>query len=260
MNITSTVTVVTAQSRSRELAYAALAQLDTDPERSILLAVEANRAARTSEAGDILRRSLLASHLRHTLSLSSAVFRAAQFSPAGAYVLTHAGWSAQVWNLVDGQIQYTLQGHDGDIVDANYSHDGKRILTVSADKTVRMWRADTGVLLFGLMTGGDIPLVGRFSPDDQRFAVAAKDGAVQIYDATGGTILADFRVPDIGTLDWSPDGRSFLTIGLNQPAVRVWDSRDGGLRFQEYETPFMATFSPDSRYIATAGALAVHHK
>ena len=130
MNITSTVAVVVAQSRSRELAYAALTQLDTDPERSILLAIEANRATRTPEAEDVLRRSLSAmdTHLRHTLSMGSAAIRAAQFSPDGAHVLTHARWSAQVWNLDGGRMQYTLQGHTGDIVDANYSHDGKHIL------------------------------------------------------------------------------------------------------------------------------------
>ncbi|MCL5998662.1 MAG: WD40 repeat domain-containing protein [Chloroflexi bacterium] len=256
-NILPTVTAVTAQSHSRELAYAALAQLYIDPERSIQLAVEANRAARTPEAEDALRRSLLASHLRYTLSLSAAVFSAAQFSPDGAHVLTHAGRSAQVWSLNDAQIQYTLQGDDGDTVDANYSHDGQRILTVSADKSVRVWRADTGALLFGLMAGGYIPLIGRFSPDDQRFAAAAKDGTVQIYDAIGGAILADFRVPDIVTLVWSSDGQSLLTIGLNQPAVRVWDSRDGSLRLQEDVAASIATFSPDSRYLAVAGAVGV---
>ncbi len=255
-NITPTVTAVAAQSRSRGLAYMALALLDTDPERSIRLAVEANHVARTPEAEDALRRSLLASHLRYTLSLRSVIFRAAQFSPDGAHVLTYAGGSVQVWNLDGGRIQYTLQGHGGDVVDANYSHDGKRILTVSTDKTVRVWRTDTGALLSGFMAGGDMPFLGRFSPDDRRFAVAAKDGSVQIYDATDGTILADFRGPDIVTLEWSPDGRSLLTIGLKQPAVRVWDSRDGRLRWQAYEATLTAAFSPDSRYLATGGAVA----
>ncbi len=37
-------------------------------------------------------------------------------------------------------------GHTADLTDAEYSADGKRVLTASSDKTARIWNAANGVL------------------------------------------------------------------------------------------------------------------
>ena len=61
-----------AESRPRELAAASIGQLEVDPERSLLLAVEAMASARTPEAVSALRGSLAESHARATLRGSGA--------------------------------------------------------------------------------------------------------------------------------------------------------------------------------------------
>ena len=71
-DLTSNVTSSAGQSRSRELACAALSHLEVDLGFSILLAVEANYAARTLGSDESLRQELLASHLRLRLSLPAA--------------------------------------------------------------------------------------------------------------------------------------------------------------------------------------------
>jgi WD40 repeat protein len=248
----------TAQSRSRELAYAALEQVEVDPELGIILATEANQAARTTEAEDALRRSLSASHLRLRLSMSESMpIHYAQFSPDGRSILTSAGGSAQVWERASGRVRLTLRDPDGSISDAEYSRDGGRIFTVGKHGTVRVWRADTGTVLSGFGTA-DTPFIGRFSSDGQRFAVPTRDGVVRIYDTASGAILANLLVTDTVVLAWPlPDGTSILTMGAYHPAMRVWDSRDGHLRFEANENYRASSFSPDGRYLAAAGSVDV---
>ncbi|HEY0146000.1 MAG TPA: hypothetical protein VGB93_07590, partial [Methylovirgula sp.] len=41
-------------------------------------------------------------------------------------------------------------GHTADLTDAEYSADGKRVLTASSDKTARIWNAANGVSLITL--------------------------------------------------------------------------------------------------------------
>ena len=85
-------------SRSRELAVVANAQLKVDPERSILIALEASSGAHTLEAEDALRRALYASRIVVKLRGHKGSVVNAQFSPDGQRIVTASyGGTARVW-------------------------------------------------------------------------------------------------------------------------------------------------------------------
>jgi WD40 repeat protein/DNA-binding SARP family transcriptional activator len=206
---------------SRELAAAALTQLDADPERSILLALEAVDVTNAAD-GIVL--------------------------PEAANALHRA--------IPASRVELSLTGHDGQVWGIAYSRDGERLATGSDDGVVRVWDARTGQELLTL-TGHTEPLNGvAFSPDGTRLASASLDGTARVWDtATGQELLTLIGHTD-GLLDvaFSPDGRHLATAGKDQTA-RVWDAVVGEelLTLTGHERFVMGvTFSPDGRNLATA--------
>src|SRR5207245_7160014 len=78
----------TRHAHARELAATAVAQLSSDPQESLRLAVQAARLEPTKEVEDALRNALIASHLRSVLSGGAGPVKDAAFSRDGSLAVT----------------------------------------------------------------------------------------------------------------------------------------------------------------------------
>jgi tetratricopeptide (TPR) repeat protein len=131
---------------SRELAAAAIKNLDIDPERGVLLALHAtsvtysvNKSV-TLEAEDALHRAMQASRVRITLSGHTNTVSGVAFSPDGTRLATASSdTTAKVWDASSGREMLTLSGHTNELSGVAFSPDGTRLATASADKTVRVY-------------------------------------------------------------------------------------------------------------------------
>jgi eukaryotic-like serine/threonine-protein kinase len=96
-----------------------------------------------------------------------------------------------------------------------------------------------------------------WSPDGIRIASASDDGTVQVWDATTGGNVINYRDQSSGVyrVDWSPDGKHIVSGGYDTTA-RVWDVTSGNTIFVyrgHSGIVYAVSWSPDGTRIASGG-------
>jgi WD40 repeat protein len=146
--------------------------------------------------------------------------------------------------------------HDAAVDSAQFSPDGKRIVTASRDKTARVWDAQTGQPLTEPLKHEGWVASAQFSPDGKRIVTASLDGTARVWDAQTGQPLTEPLKHEgwVASAQFSPDGKRIVTASQDKTA-RVWDAQTG----QPLTGPLKhegwvdsAQFSPDGKRIVTA--------
>ena len=144
---------------ARELATAAVANIDVDPELSVLLASEAVETTRSSdgtvlpEAEEALHRAVVASRLELEVP---GVGGHLAWSPTGVFV-TEGPNDSGIIDIRDGETGDSVrsfQGHDGDVTDVAFSADGSRLASTGEDGRLKVWDPSTGRLLSTMSRDG----------------------------------------------------------------------------------------------------------
>jgi WD40 repeat protein len=212
------------QARSRELATAAVNQLDVDPERSLLLSLAAEEVAPTDSAHDALRRSLVESHVRALMRGDRSALTRLTVSEDGRMVVTAGrGSTPRVFDAASGRQIAALRGHRGPVEAVAISADKKRVLSTGDDGTARVWDAAHGRELHVLRHGGGAVDAGAFSPDGTLVVTGGADGTVRVWRASSGRPLRVLRGHKGGVSDAVFDrfGVQVLTGG-EDGTVRLW--------------------------------------
>ena len=84
------------------------------------------------------------------------------------------------------QLLHLLEGHTAGVNDVKFHPDGKRILSASVDKTVRVWDVSTGKEILKLDDFDRFVFSAWFSADGKRIHSACGDKTVRINDAKTG--------------------------------------------------------------------------
>lgn len=253
---------------SRELAAASIGSLDVDPERGVLLALEALKEADTLEARNALHRSLPELHLLHTITAHSGSAVDVAFSPDGTRLASIGDdGTIKSWNAFSGEELMTMKAEGSDPSTAvpravAFSPDGKKLASSDATE-VALWDTATGELLAmlqgrsaGHTTGYNLG-VGQvsFSSDGRHVAAANMDGASKIWDVFTHTEILSFPSGSqpAKAISFSPDG-SLLATGGDDGIARVWEAASGE---QLLELPLggiihSVAFSPQQHIMAAA--------
>ncbi|GIK58753.1 MAG: hypothetical protein HND44_13435 [Chloroflexi bacterium] len=239
---------------ARELAAAAVSQLGSDPQLSLLLALEAVQTTLSAgdpppaEATDTLYRAVQASQLVSTLAGHTGAVNDTAVSPDGRWVATVSDdTTVKIWNAITGQEVQTLTGHQSPITSLAFSANGAHLATGSQGGQVIVWDVLAGTLLRA-MRGEDDGAVRAvaFHPDGERVAAGYQAGTARVWNfATGNSLLRQFehRRP-VNDVLFLGDGTRLATAGEDGIVV-VQNSNTGVPIFS-----FVAEFDSEGQPVA----------
>jgi WD40 repeat protein len=166
--------------------------------------------------------------------------------------------TARTWKQ-NGQPLAVLAGHGDTVGDAVFTPDGFTVVTRSNDGTVRVWDAGTRPDLTPTsLPAPSPPTVTATSPEGDVTATAVGD-VVRLERSDGSTSdLVGHRLR-VTSVSFSPDGMRLLSASRDHDVI-LWDVATGKqLRVLRghFGTVSDARFSPDGRWIATAGPRSV---
>ncbi len=151
-------------------------------------------------------------------------------SPDGRLLAAGADTGAiYIWRTLDHQLVGICHGHTSHVWSLAFGGMpgvGGRLLSGSADMTVRVWDVERRQTLH-VLTGhtGVVSTVG-FHPDGALVVSGSLDETVRLWDAQSGQLLGTLQAgaTRVEATAFSPDGRLLATAGHDQ-LVRLWDWR-----------------------------------
>ena len=217
---------------ARQLAASAQANLEVDPERSILLAIEAAETTRRhdgtmlTEAQQALHDALATSRVLSAVpgvGRRTGIGHVTALAPdATRFVAADLeGGTASIRDLT-GKKLVSLSGHTGEVFAVGYAPDGKLVATGGADGTARLWNADTGDLVHLLRAHRGGVFATRFSADGTRLATLGADRAVRVWDVRTGRELQTFAGVHDRTEAGVAWGEGVAFVGRDRIAVSPW--------------------------------------
>jgi WD40 repeat protein len=191
--------VAEENAQARELAAASLSNLQTDPERSVLLALQGLDV--TTEPHPEIIQAL------HQALPQMRIVRAS--SPQNGHL-------SKVYSVV-------------------YSPDGKFLASASKDGTVNIWDASDLTVVKSLTLVADVDqyngygaFAASYSPDGKSLAAVAADGKLTVFDTSTWKIKyqVEAHSGQVRALAYSRDGK-YIATGGGDSTAKVWDAATG---------------------------------
>lgn len=125
----------------------------------------------------------------------------------------------------------TIQAHDDGISAIDLSPNGQSILTVSSDKTAKLWNITDGTLINEFSNHPDWVFAGAFSPDNKLIATGCFDGSVHIYSVETGDKVTSWQAHNFVVYDveFSPDGKALVTASADK-SIKIWQAQNWQLK------------------------------
>lgn len=145
-------------------------------------------------------------------------------------------------------------GHTAPVEFAEFSHNGKWIVSASWEDKPIIWESSTGRMLFMLKGHSSRIVAARFSPDDKYLLSASYDRTVKLWEVASGKLIytiAEFKY-EPASISFSNDGKQILVADMFERKLTIYNSMDG--KIQKTIAGFTsnirsASFSKDDRFI-----------
>jgi len=191
-----------------------------------------------------------------TLKLPLRRFTSASLSPDNDHILAISGYmhsDAWVLKTASGELDFSLKGHNSELICGSYSPKGQWIATGATDSSAILWDARDGRLIRRFE--GHQKAIGSlvFSPDGNFLATLSYDKTAKIWETATGKLLRTIEVCEEsgGEIQFSPNGKliSVLCRGhfFSQDRISLWSTATGE-KIREIDG-YSLRFSPDGKWV-----------
>ena len=232
---------------------------------SVFALMQARQARRQTAVVEILEAAARSKNwvttTNATLGLALAISATDRSQQIGAEATVPTISGSLLNGLQTAQEQNLLQGHTDGVLSVAISPDGERIVSSSADKTVRIWNAETGEPIGQPLQGHtDRVLSVAISPDGERIVSSSADRTVRIWDAETGEPIGQplqGHTDRVLSVAISPDGEHVVSSSADR-TVRIWDAETGepiGQPLQGHTDRVLSVaISPDGEHVVSSSA------
>lgn len=189
--------------------------------------------------------------------------QAGQFHPDGQQIAVASGSQARIWEVRPSRFVALPLRHEALITYAEFSPDGRWVVTASYDRTARVWDAQTGKAAGPPLQHESELIFARFSPDSSKVVTAANRDPIRVWDRRTGQLGMPPLAHD-GTVfaaSFSEDG-NFLLAAASELPCRIWDLTGALPLLQSLEHGFKlnyACFSRDGSRVFTSTGHRFEH-
>ncbi|XP_069481884.1 apoptotic protease-activating factor 1-like [Ambystoma mexicanum] len=190
---------------------------------------------------------------------TSAVFKQAR---AQAVADIHSGGLYIEWinrKNVQDLTSLVVRPHTDAVYHACFSPDGQRIASCGADKTLQVFKTETGENLLEIDVHNDEVLCCAFSADGKYVATCSADTQTKVWNSVTGKLLHtyDEHTEQVNCCQFANKTNQFLATCSSDCLVKFWDLSKAHCRNTFFEHTMSVnhiSFSPSDDYLASCSA------